>query len=158
MTARGQAVWPLSARLRPKVTAPVTTGTIFSVRVHPQAVHRHHRHTGGKKGLVELDRPIPTYLPAFKVNSVFEDRTEEQVAPRHLLSNAAGFTHEAPEESNYRVGRRSFTTHCRSISETWLRFRVGHHFEYSNLGIDTTYRGPLTPRLGTSRSIWSRPS
>ena len=89
-----------------------------------------------QEGLVELDRPITTYLPAFKVNSVFEDHPEGRVTLRHLLSHTAGFTHEAPEGSNYRVGRRSFTAHCRSISDTWLRFPVGHHFEYSNLGVD----------------------
>ncbi len=33
-------------------------------------------------------------------------------------------------------GRESFEAHCRSIYDTWLRFPVGHHFQYSNLGID----------------------
>ena len=55
---------------------------------------------------------------------------------RHLLSHTAGFTHEAPVGNNLVVGRASFAAHCRSISDTWLRFPVGHHYEYSNLGID----------------------
>ena len=158
MTARGQGAWPLSARLRPKVTARSRQAPFSASESIPKLYTATIVMLAVKKGLVELDRPIPTYLPAFKVNSVFEDRPEEQVAPRHLLTNAAGFTHEAPEESDYRVGRRSFTTQCRSISETWLRFPVGHHFEYPSSGPTRPYRGPLTPRLGTSRSIWSRPS
>ena len=119
-----------------KKGAPVTTDTMFSV----QSISKLYTATiimlAVQEGLVELDRPITTYLPAFTVNSVFESHPEERVTLRHLLSHTAGFTHEAPEGSNYRVGRRSFTAHCRSISETWLRFPVGHHFEYSNLGVD----------------------
>ena len=114
----------------------VTTDTLFSV----QSISKLYTATlvmlAVQEGLVELDRPITSYLPAFKVNSAFEDHPEERVTLRHLLSHTAGFTHEAPEGSNYRVGRRSFTAHCRSISDTWLRFPVGHHFEYSNLGVD----------------------
>jgi CubicO group peptidase (beta-lactamase class C family) len=87
-------------------------------------------------GLVELDEPITTYLPNFQVHSRFQSHPERKITLRHLLSHTAGFTHEAPIGSNYLVGRGSFTAHCRSITETWLRFPVGHHYEYSNLGID----------------------
>jgi CubicO group peptidase (beta-lactamase class C family) len=87
-------------------------------------------------GLVELDVPVSRYLPDFSVRSAFEDRPEQRMTLRHLLSHTAGFTHEAPIGNNYLVGRASFTAHCRSIGETWLRFPVGHHYEYSNLGID----------------------
>jgi hypothetical protein len=55
---------------------------------------------------------------------------------RHLLSHTAGFTHEAPVGNNFLVGSASFAAHCQSIADTWLRFPVGHHYEYSNLGID----------------------
>ncbi|MET9273289.1 serine hydrolase domain-containing protein [Kribbella sp. NPDC003557] len=87
-------------------------------------------------GLVELDAPVPRYLPEFRVNSSFEKRPERLITLRHLLSHTAGFTHEAPVGSNYRIGRASFETHCRSICDTWLRFPVGERYEYSNLGID----------------------
>lgn len=87
-------------------------------------------------GLVCLDEPITTYLPEFRVRSRFEHHPERAITLRHLLSHTAGFTHEAPVGSNYLVGRASFAEHCRSISDTWLRFPVGHHYEYSNLGID----------------------
>ncbi|WP_272949164.1 serine hydrolase domain-containing protein [Kribbella pittospori] len=89
-----------------------------------------------QQGLVELDVPITRYLPEFRVNSSFEDHPERRITLRHLLGHTAGFTHEAPVGSNYLVGRESFQAHCDSISDTWLRFPVGHHHQYSNLGID----------------------
>ncbi|MGW6276116.1 serine hydrolase domain-containing protein [Kribbella sp. NPDC055071] len=89
-----------------------------------------------QEGLVELDVPITRYLPEFRVNSAFEEHPERRITLLHLLSHTAGFTHEAPVGSNYLVGKESFRAHCESISTTWLRFPVGHHYEYSNLGID----------------------
>ena len=89
-----------------------------------------------QQGLVELDEPITTYLPGFSVRSRFEQHPEAKITLRHLLTHSAGLTHEAPVGSNYEVGNASFSAHCQSISATWLRFPVGHHQEYSNLGVD----------------------
>jgi CubicO group peptidase (beta-lactamase class C family) len=87
-------------------------------------------------GLLDLDKPVRTYLPDFSVHSVFEPDPAARITLRHLLSHTAGFTHEAPIGSNFRLGPASFAAHCASIRETWLRFPVGHHFAYSNLGVD----------------------
>jgi CubicO group peptidase (beta-lactamase class C family) len=87
-------------------------------------------------GLVDLDAPITRYLPGFTVRSLHEPDPAGRLTLRHLLGHTAGFTHEAPEGSNYRIGSASFARHCASIGDTWLRFPVGHHFDYSNLGID----------------------
>jgi CubicO group peptidase (beta-lactamase class C family) len=89
-----------------------------------------------RQGLVDLDEPITAYLPKFSVHSAYETDPQKRITLRHLLSHTAGFTHEAPIGSNFQIGRGSFAAHCRSISDTWLRFPVGHHYEYSNLGID----------------------
>ncbi|MEV6271730.1 serine hydrolase domain-containing protein [Kribbella sp. NPDC051936] len=89
-----------------------------------------------QEGLVELDVPLPRYLPEFRVNSSFEPDPERRITLRHLLGHTAGFTYEAPVGSNYLVGRESFEEHCRSIYDTWLRFPVGARYQYSNLGID----------------------
>ncbi len=89
-----------------------------------------------QQGLVALDEPITTYLPGFTVRSSFEQHPEAKITLRHLLTHSAGFTHEAPVGSNYEVGDASFSAHFQSISSTWLRFPVGHHQEYSNLGVD----------------------
>jgi CubicO group peptidase (beta-lactamase class C family) len=55
---------------------------------------------------------------------------------RLLLSNRAGFTHEAPVGNNFDPAFPNFEAHVRSISQTWLRFPVGERYRYSNLGFD----------------------
>ncbi|HXU25529.1 MAG TPA: serine hydrolase domain-containing protein [Tepidiformaceae bacterium] len=115
---------------------PVTPTTMFSL----QSCSKTYTATGvmlaAQYGLIDLDRPVTGYLPEFTVHSSFESAPERRMTLRHLLSHTAGFTHEAPIGNNFVVGRAPFAAHCRSISDTWLRFPVGHHYEYSNLGID----------------------
>jgi CubicO group peptidase (beta-lactamase class C family) len=114
----------------------VTHDTIFSVQSCSKMFTSATVLIAVQQGLVDLDEPIKRYLPDFTVRSCFEPDPERKITLRKLLGHRAGFTHEAPEGNNYRVGRASFEAHCRSICETWLRFPVGHHYEYSNLGID----------------------
>ncbi|MFG1909734.1 serine hydrolase domain-containing protein [Kribbella sp. NPDC048928] len=115
---------------------PIESGTRFSVQSCSKMYTATAVLLAVQEGLVELDAPILRYLPEFRVNSSFEEHPERRITLRHLLGHTAGFTHEAPVGSNYLVGNESFEAHCRSICETWLRFPVGHHYEYSNLGID----------------------
>lgn len=70
------------------------------------------------------------------MNSRFDNKPQEKLTLRHLLSHRAGFTHEAPIGNNDDLSFSSFEAHVRSISDTWLRFPVGDRFRYSNLGID----------------------
>lgn len=114
---------------------PVTPDTMFSLQSVSKLYTATMIMTAVRDGLVDLDEPITTYLPDFTVNSTWERRPERRMTLRLLLSHRAGFTHEAPTGSNYRFDR-SWAAHCRSISDTWLKFPVGHHYEYSNLGID----------------------
>lgn len=115
---------------------PVTPKTIFSVQSCSKMYTATVVMLAVQRGLVDLDEPIVSYLPKFTVNSWFEPAPQTEITLRHLLSHTAGFTHEAPVGSNFLVGRESFAAHCDSIRDTWLRFPVGHHYEYSNLGID----------------------
>lgn len=87
-------------------------------------------------GLLELDKPITDYIPGFTVNSRLEELPERKMTLRLLLSHRAGFTHEAPIGNNYDFYDQKFEDHIKSISDTWLRFRVGERYSYSNLGID----------------------
>ncbi|SEE72437.1 serine hydrolase domain-containing protein [Jiangella alba] len=89
-----------------------------------------------QEGLVDLDEPILRHLPEFTVRSDHEDHPERRITLRHLLTHTAGFTHEASVGSNYEVGDATFEEHLSTIPQTYLRFPVGHHHEYSNLGID----------------------
>ena len=115
---------------------PIVGTTMFSVQSCSKMYTAVATMLAGQMGLVALDRPITMYLPEFRVKSRFETTPERKITLRHLLSHTAGFTHEAPVGNNYLVGQASFEAHCRSIADTWLRFPVGHHYEYSNLGID----------------------
>ncbi len=115
---------------------PVTPETMFGVQSCSKMYTAAAVLLAVEEGLVDLDIPIVEYLPEIRLNSSFEARPERRITLRHLLNHTAGFTHEAPVGSNYLVGRESFEAHCRSIYDTWLRFPVGHHFQYSNLGID----------------------
>lgn len=114
----------------------VRTSTMFSVQSASKMYTATAVMLAVQQGLVDLDEPITRYLPEFTVKSRFESNPEQKITLRHLLSHTAGFTHEAPVGGNFEVGRGSFEAHCRSISDTWLRFPVGHHFDYSNLGVD----------------------
>lgn len=114
----------------------VDTRTIFSGQSCSKMFAATAAVIAAREGLVDLDEPITRYLPEFSVHSAFEHNPQEKMTLRHLLSHTAGFTHEAPVGSNFEIGSASFAAHCRSISDTWLRFPVGHHYEYSNLGID----------------------
>jgi len=89
-----------------------------------------------QEGLVDLDTPLSSYLPDFKVNSIFEENPADKITIRHLLSHTAGFTHEAPLGNNYHSNVATFEDHVTSIQQTWLKFPVGQGYSYSNLGID----------------------
>ena len=88
------------------------------------------------KGLLQLDDPLKKFLPAFTVRSRLGSDQADRITIRHLLSHQAGFGHEAPIGGNFDDRPTTFEDHIRSISDSWLLFPVGHHYSYSNLGID----------------------
>lgn len=116
--------------------AKVTHDTIFSIQSMSKTFTATAVMFALQDGLVELDTPITEYLPDFKVNSRFEENPQKKITLIHLLSHTAGFTHEAPVGNNYDTTFPSFEKHVESISDTWLKFRVGERYSYSNLGID----------------------
>jgi CubicO group peptidase (beta-lactamase class C family) len=115
---------------------PVMTSTMFSVQSGTKMYTATAVMLAIQDGLVDLDEPVTSYLPEFTVRSRWESQPERRITLRHLLSHTAGFTHEAPLGGNLDQRDGSFEEHCRSIADTWLRFPVGNHFEYSNLGYD----------------------
>ncbi len=115
---------------------PVTPRTAFSAQSTSKLYTAVLTLLLASRGQVDLDAPIRAHLPEFSVNSVFDEDPGEMITLRHLLAHTAGLCHDAPLGSNYDPGNGNFDDHCRSIFETWLRFPVGHHHEYSNLGID----------------------
>lgn len=115
---------------------PVSAQTIFSIQSGSKMYTATAVMLCVQQGMLDLDTAITTYLPEFTVRSRWESAPHDRMTLRHLLSHRAGFTHEAPLGSNFDDRDTSFEEHCRSISDTWLRFPVGHHHEYSNVGID----------------------
>ncbi|HEY0904875.1 MAG TPA: serine hydrolase domain-containing protein [Marmoricola sp.] len=115
---------------------PVTTDTIFAVESMSKLFTATAVMQAVAAGRLDLDEPIPTYLPDFTVHSAFEAHPERSITLRTLLSHTAGLTHEAPVGNSNELDPGTFEEHVRSISDTWLRFPVGTGFAYSNLGID----------------------
>ena len=115
---------------------PVTADTIFSVQSMSKVFTATAVMQAVQSGRLDLDAPITTYLPGFRVHSAFEAHPEQRITLRMLLSHTAGFTHEAPLGNNYEPQPGDFDAHVRTISDTWLRFPVGSGYAYSNLGID----------------------
>jgi CubicO group peptidase (beta-lactamase class C family) len=115
---------------------PVGVDTIFSIQSTSKNLSTTAIMLAVQRGLLDLDRPVTTWLPDFTVHSRFESNPERQITLRHLLSHRGGFTHEAPVGNNYEPSFPSFEAHVRSISRTWLRAPVGRRYYYSNLGID----------------------
>ena len=116
--------------------AAVNNDTIFSIQSMSKTFTATSVMFAIQDGLVDLDAPITDYLPDFKVNSKFEEAPEKKITLRNMLNHTAGFTHEAPIGNNFDTTFDSFEEHVKSISDTWLKFRVGERSSYSNLGID----------------------
>jgi CubicO group peptidase (beta-lactamase class C family) len=111
--------------------------TIFSIQSTSKNVTTTAIMLAVQRGILDLDRPITTYLPEFTVNSRFEAKPQDRITLRDLLGNRAGFTHDAPVGNNTDMGSSTFEAHVRSIPQTWLRFSPpGDRFRYSNLGFD----------------------
>jgi CubicO group peptidase (beta-lactamase class C family) len=89
-----------------------------------------------EEGLLELDTPVARYLRYFSVNSCFQENPQEVITLRMLLSNTAGFPHEAPVGNNFDSSFPSIGAHIESIGDSWLRFPAGTNYSYSNLGFD----------------------
>src|SRR5512135_2587780 len=107
---------------------PVTPDTLFSIQSMSKSFTATAAMFAAQNGLVDLDAPITTYLPDFRVNSIFEEHTEQKITLRLLLSHTAGLAHEAPIGGNFDLPGRTFEEHIASISSTWLRSPVGTRY------------------------------
>ncbi len=115
---------------------PVTADTSFSL----QSVTKSYTATAfliavGRKTFT-LDEPVWKAVPGFRVNSLWGRAEVEKMTFRHLLCHWGGLCHEAPVGNNFGDWHCTFDEHVRSISDTWLKCRVGERFRYSNLGYD----------------------
>lgn len=115
---------------------PVTTDTLFLICSMSKTVTSVGVMIAVQDGLVDLDTPIIEYLPDFAVNSRFEEDAHKKITLRHLLSHTSGLAHEAPVGNAREASGVSLEEHVQSISDTWLRHKVGEGYNYSGLGYD----------------------
>jgi len=114
---------------------PITPDTIFCIRSISKSVTALAVLVAVQDGLLDLDTPIREYLPELSLKSRFDERPEQRITLRHMLSHWAGFTHDPPagldlEHPGY------FERYIGRISEAWLRFPVGYRLHYANYGVD----------------------
>jgi CubicO group peptidase (beta-lactamase class C family) len=114
----------------------ITDETLFSIQSISKSITALAILAAVQEGILDLDTPINRYLPEFKFNSIYEDNPETKITLRHMLSHMASLPHEAPIGNNYDNSNHTFDEHINSISGVWLRFPVGYHYAYSNLGYD----------------------
>jgi CubicO group peptidase (beta-lactamase class C family) len=115
---------------------PVTPETLFGIQSISKTFTATAVMAAVRDGLVELDVPIIEYWPQFTVNSRFEENPQEKITLRHLLSHTSGIAQEAPLGNVRRASYLSLEENIQSISETWLRHKVGERYYYGDLGYD----------------------
>lgn len=115
---------------------PVTTDTTFLICSISKTFTATAVMIAVQDGLLELDAPIIEYLPQFTVNSRFEENPEKKITLRHLLSHTSGIAFEAPVGNGREPSYGSLEEHVMSVSDTWLRHKVGERYSYSGLGYD----------------------
>jgi CubicO group peptidase (beta-lactamase class C family) len=114
---------------------PVTPETMFAICSLTKTFTATAVMFAVQDGIVDLDVPITEYLPDFTVNSRFEDNPQDKITLRHLLYHRSGLPHDALR-STYREPNPSLEDYVMSISEIWLKFKVGERESYSSCGFD----------------------
>ncbi len=116
-------------------TQPIKEDTIFCIRSVSKSISALAVLMAVQEGLVDLDTPISTYIPDFKVNSLFDEDPGDLITLRNMLSHWASFAHDPPHGIDL-TSPNYFEDYIHHIYETWLRFPVGYRHQYSNYGYD----------------------
>jgi len=114
---------------------PVTPDTLFHIGSISKTFTATAVLLAVQDGLLDLDEPITTYLPNFKVYSRYEANPEQKITLRHLLSHCAGIPHETSGCNMLEV-TDSFEDRVISLYGTWLKCPVGQGYSYSGAGYD----------------------
>jgi CubicO group peptidase (beta-lactamase class C family) len=114
---------------------PVTPDTLFNIGSISKTFTASAVLLAVQDSLLELDEPIVTYLPDFKVYSRYEERPEGKITLRHLLGHTSGLPHEAVGCNALEVGG-TFEDRVKGINGLWLKCPVGKAYSYSGAGYD----------------------
>lgn len=86
-------------------------------------------------GKVSLDDPVKKYVPDFYIKHRDGEDYSSSITFRQCLTNRTGLKREAPIGNNYDY-TDTFDEHIKSINGTFLLFKPGEQYFYSNLGFD----------------------
>ncbi len=115
---------------------PVTTDTLFAICSISKTITATAVMVAVQDGLLELDVPVVEYVPQFSVNSRFEEAPHKKITLRHLLNHTSGMALMPPVGNLRDPSYGSLEETALSVSDTWLRHRVGERHSYSNLGYE----------------------
>ena len=111
---------------------PVTTNTLFNICSMSKTITATAVMLAVQDGLVELDVPIIEYLPQFTVNSRFEENPETRITLRNLMDHTSGLGYDVPVGNGREISYGSCEESILSLSNTWLRHKVGERFTYGS--------------------------
>jgi len=114
---------------------PVTSTTQFSLQSISKTYTAFGFMLAVQDGKVSLDDPVKKYVPDFCVRHRDGEDYSASITFRQCLTHRTGLKREAPIGSNY-VYSGTFDEHIKSINGTFLRFKPGEQYSYSNLGFD----------------------
>ncbi len=112
----------------------VDAETLFSIGSITKVFVGHAVLQAVEDGRLDLDRPISTWLPDFRIQTRFAPHPEQRITLRHLLSHRAGIGVSAPVGNFMDSLSASVEAHVASLADTWLRHPVGEYYDYSNPG------------------------
>ena len=118
---------------------PVTTDTLFSICSMSKTITATALMLAVQDGLVELDVPIIEYLPQFTVNSQFEENPEKKITLRNLMDHTSGLGYDVPVGNAREPSYGSCKESILSLSDTWLRHKVGERWCYGSGPALATY-------------------
>jgi len=114
---------------------PVTPNTLFCIGSVSKTLTATAVLAAVQDGTLDLDEPIATYLPDFKLYSRYEEKPEHKITLRHLLSHTSGLPHEAVG-CNGLEPEGTLDKRIRGTRGLWLKCPVGEAYSYSGAGYD----------------------
>ncbi|MBN2475280.1 MAG: serine hydrolase [Pirellulales bacterium] len=86
-----------------------------------------------ERGVLELDRPVNTYCPDFRIVVPFEDA--DPITLRQLMCHRSGLVRESPVGGYFDPGEPSVSETVASLADCVLVHRPNTKTKYSNIGV-----------------------
>jgi CubicO group peptidase (beta-lactamase class C family) len=106
--------------------SPVTADTYFNVWGFSKTITATAIMLAVQDGLLDLDEPIASYLPDFRIQSKYENHPEQKITLKHLLNHTSSLVREIPGGD--------FDKFSEGLTENNFTNPVGKKWSYSNTG------------------------